>query len=98
MALTKERYSTRDIDAPPENGQDWRVLYANHLPVAEWTVWSSDVRAEVEAKAWRQAKADLRPGSGVFDNVFIVQHWDGEDWSEYDENGDDLTDILFGDA
>jgi hypothetical protein len=99
MTLKKKQFLTETLNAKGEYAEThpWRLLYADHLPVQEWTVWYGQTFTDIATKAKRRARDDLRPGSMVFDNVFIVQRWNEDEgiWDDYDDEGEDLTDIVF---
>ncbi len=95
--IKKETFTSRTLASSPEDDDlTFRVVYADHVPVTEWTVWfvnSFDLAKEV---ARRQAAADLHPTSRVTDNVIIIEQYHGGEWDAYDPDGKDLTDLAFG--
>ena len=96
MTLTRAKtYETDTLKSAPQAGENFRLLYADHVPVRRWTVWFAENLEDINKKALRQANADLRPASGVYDNVFIIQRWTGEEWDDYNEDGEDLTELVF---
>ena len=95
MTLTRQHTQPVVEVAPPE-GFAFRLMYADHIPVRHWTVWYGTELADVETKARRQARNDLRPGSGVGCNLFIIERWVDNEWDGYDEDGNDLTETCFG--
>lgn len=98
MTATRfETISNATLNVYPPNDHEYRLLYASNVPVDEWSV-SYGTFEELAEKARSRAKLDLRPSSMVFDNVFIISRWDGESWDDYDNDGNDLTDLAFDDG
>ena len=98
MISTVRRFSATTLESKDAaDTYPFRLVYTDHVPVSEWQVWYGTTLEEVNEKARQRAQRDLRPGSGVFSNVFIIQRWDETEWVDYDDNGDDLTDLAFGD-
>jgi hypothetical protein len=97
--LRKETFSATTLDSKDKaDTHPFRLVYADHVPVREWQVWYGQTFDDVKTKALRRSRDDLRPGSGIVCNLFIVQRW-AEDqgcWDEYDEDGRELTDLAFG--
>lgn len=95
--MLRQTFSSETLDSKGEaDTYPWRLVYADHVPVHEWTVWYGTTQEQVNERALYQSKRDLRPGSGVFDNVFVIQRWTGEEWDDYAKDGEDLTDVCFG--
>lgn len=98
-----------DIGTPYYEGRDglsqdpeeypYRVLYSDQVPTPGYTNYPAKTFEAARRQALKLAKRDLRPGSGVDMNLIFVQRWDAteSDWSGYDENFDDLDDLVFGD-
>lgn len=92
--MQSETFSTRTTDSPPPSGEEYRLLYADHVPVQEWQAVYGTFE-EIKDAAIKQAARDLRPSSGVFDNVFIVERYVDDEWDGYDDEGEDLSDLVF---
>jgi len=100
MTLIRQTYSTTTLDSKGlADDTPFRLVYADHVPVQEWTVWYAESLQAIFDQAQRRATQDLRADSGVYDNVFIIQRWSAEEsgWVDENEDGEDLTDLCFDD-
>jgi hypothetical protein len=77
----------------------YRVLYSDQVPTPGYMHYPAKTFEAAKKQALKLAKRDLRPGSGVEANLIFVQRWDPTDstWAGYDENFDDLDELVFGD-
>lgn len=74
----------------------WRIVYADHVPVQTWSAYFCESREQMNEVARKMADSDLK-NPFIHDNIFILQRWDSNEkrWDDYDENGDDLTNLCF---
>lgn len=94
-------YGDHDYESPGNQDVEkfpFRLIYADHVPVdkGEWQILECETFEDAAEAAHRRADKDLKPDSGVYDNLFFIMRWDGESWDHYDpKSGEDYTDIAF---
>jgi hypothetical protein len=91
-------YEGRQGPAQDPEEFPYRVLYSDQVPTPGYLHYPAKSFEAAKAQAWKLAKRDLRPGSGVDMNLIFVQRWDAaeNEWTGYDEEFNDLDDLVFG--
>jgi hypothetical protein len=92
-------YEGRQGPAQDPEEYPWRVLYSDQIPTPGYLHYPAKTFEAAKRQAWKLAKRDLRPGSGVEANLIFVQRWEPStsEWDGYTEDGDDLDELVFGD-